>query len=189
MFRFYNRLLTKYPLPTKMVTSGFLFGIGDVLCQSIEQYKAEKFKLNLTRLSRFSFFGCFMAAPVLSFHYGTILQWISTKTTPLAILTKVAFDQTFFAIFFLYYIFMAMPLIEGKNLEEAKEGVKEKLWPSLITNWKIWPAVQFLNFYLVPVKFHLLVVNSVAVFWNAYISWMINHSQKKTITSKDDLEE
>ena len=188
MFRFYNRLLTKYPLPTKMVTSGVLFGLGDIICQGIEQNKSEKFKLDITRLNRFLFFGCFLGGPVLSFHYSTVLQWISTKTTPLAILSKVAFDQTFFATFFLSYIFLGMPLLEGKKLEEAKEGVKEKIWPTLLANWKIWPAVQFLNFYLIPVKFHLLVVNSVSVFWNAYISWMCNHSLKDKPTSKDDLE-
>ena len=96
MFRFYNSLLLKYPLPTKMVTSGFLFGIGDTLCQYIEQYKKDSFVLNFSRMARFSFFGCFMAAPVLNFHYGTILQKISPLTTPMATLKKVAFDQTFF---------------------------------------------------------------------------------------------
>mmetsp|Transcript_5003 Transcript_5003/g.4793 ORF Transcript_5003/g.4793 Transcript_5003/m.4793 type:complete len:130 (+) Transcript_5003:193-582(+) len=128
-----------------------------------------------------------MAAPILSFHYGTVLQWVSTKTTPLATLAKVAVDQTYFSTFFLTYIFTVMPLMEGKTFEDSKQAVKEKLWPSLLTNWKIWPAVQFLNFYFIPVRFHLLVVNSVAVFWNAYISWMINHSVKHP-EEKDDLE-
>mmetsp|Transcript_6228 Transcript_6228/g.5349 ORF Transcript_6228/g.5349 Transcript_6228/m.5349 type:complete len:189 (-) Transcript_6228:13-579(-) len=178
MFRVYNKLLTKYPLPTKMATSGFLFGVGDTLCQYIEQHKSDKFQVNFKRLARFSFFGCFLGAPILNFHYGTILQRISTKTTPMATLVKVAFDQTFFATFFITYIFTVMPLLEGKGLEVGKQAVQEKLWPSLLTNWKIWPAVQFLNFYLVPLRFHMLVVNSVAVFWNAYMSWMINHVEE-----------
>ena len=142
--------------------------------------------MDLKRLGRFSFFGCFMAAPVLNFHYGTILQWVSTKTTPLAILLKVTVDQTLFAPFFLTYVFITLPLMEGKTLEDGKKSVKEKMWPSLLVNWKIWPLVQFLNFSLIPVRYHLLVVNSVAVWWNAYISWMWNNSVSSE--SKADIE-
>ena len=131
MFRGYNVLLTKYPLPTKMVTSGFLFGVGDVVCQLIEQKDKKSIRIDKARLGKFSFFGCFLGAPILSFHYGRVLQWITPKTTPLATLAKVSFDQLVFAPFFLTYIFIVMPMIEGKQFSEAKQGVNEKLWPAL----------------------------------------------------------
>jgi hypothetical protein len=34
MFAAYNRLLTKYPILTKMVTSGTLFSLGDYITQT-----------------------------------------------------------------------------------------------------------------------------------------------------------
>ena len=188
MFRWYNGMLHKYPLPTKMITSGFLFGLGDVICQKIEQSNKDKFVVDKKRLARFSFFGCFMGAPVLNFHYGTILQWVSPKTTPLATLAKVTVDQTLFAPFFITYIFMTLPLMEGKTLEDGKKSVREKLWPSLLTNWKVWPLVQFLNFYLIPLRYHLLVVNTVAVWWNAYMSWMCNNNASAQLEISSDLE-
>ena len=128
----------------------------------------------MPRLARFSFFGCFMAAPVLSFHYGRILPFVNKKTTPFATFQKVLVDQTMFAPFFLTYIFITMPLLEGKTLEDGKNDVKKNIWPTLITNWKIWPLVQCMNFYIIPLQYHLLIVNSVAVFWNAYISYICN---------------
>ena len=129
-----------------------------------------------------------MAAPVLNFHYGTILQWISPKTTPLATLAKVTVDQTMFAPFFISFIFVTLSLMEGKSIEEGKLSVKEKLWPSLLVNWKIWPLVQFLNFSLIPVRYHLIVVNFVAVWWNAYLSWMCNHNVSADKKTPEDLE-
>jgi hypothetical protein len=38
MFATYSRLLAAYPLPTKMVTSGTLFSIGDYITQTGNVY-------------------------------------------------------------------------------------------------------------------------------------------------------
>ena len=48
---------------------------------------------------------------------------------------------------------MMLPLIDGKTLEEAKRSVREKLWPTMCANWKIWPLVMFVNFQYIPLKF------------------------------------
>ncbi len=38
MFAFYNRLLSKHPILTKMVTSGTLFSLGDYITQTGTSY-------------------------------------------------------------------------------------------------------------------------------------------------------
>ena len=38
----YNQLLTKRPLITKMITSGTIGALGDVLCQGMENCKLNK---------------------------------------------------------------------------------------------------------------------------------------------------
>jgi len=53
--------------------------------------------------------------------------------------------------------------------------VKETLAPTLITNYKVWPLVQVLNFAIVPVKLQVLFVNCVAVWWNFVLS-MTQHA-------------
>ncbi|XP_055491475.1 protein Mpv17 isoform X4 [Leucoraja erinacea] len=45
---------------------------------------------------------------------------------------------------------------------------------ALMSNYTIWPAAQLLNFYFIPLKHRLAVVQIVALVWNTYLSWMAN---------------
>jgi len=61
---------------------------------------------------------------------------------------------------------------EHGNVGKAFESGKKKLWPVLKVNWGVWFPVQTLNFYVVPTQYRVLFVNSVALFWSAYLSTM-----------------
>jgi hypothetical protein len=39
------------------------------------------------------------------------------------------------------------------------------------SNWKVWIPVQLLNFTAVPLQLRVLVANTAAVGWNAYLSY------------------
>jgi len=49
--------------------------------------------------------------------------------------------------------------------------INDKLWPTLVANWKVWPLLQLINFALVPIKLQVLYVNFFGVFWNTYLSF------------------
>ena len=180
MFRWYSKMLSEKPLTTRMATWGFLFGLGDLICQGIEQQEKEELMIDKRRLTRFSFFGWFLAAPVLNYQYARILPMISPKTTPSAILTKLSFDQIIFTPVYISYIFIILALLEGKRIEDGVDSVKNKMRPTMIQCWKVWPLVQLINLSLIPVKYNLLVINIVQVWWNAYLSSICNNSNRKT---------
>lgn len=51
---------------------------------------------------------------------------------------------------------MAIPVLGMLNhngLEQIKENVKNNYVDIMIANYKIWPAVQMVNFYLVPLNY------------------------------------
>lgn len=70
-----------------------------------------------------------------------------------------------------------MNLSNGTSLNKAMDHSKEVLWPTLLANWKLWPAAMLVNFAIIPPHFSVLYVNIVAIAWNAYLSMVFN--QKK----------
>lgn len=84
---------------------------------------------------------------------------------------KVAADQLIFAPGFLVIFITALTLLNGGNMRTIKNKLDLEYTDIILTNWTIWPAVQTINFYFMPLKYQVLLVQSVAVFWNTYLSW------------------
>lgn len=62
--------------------------------------------------------------------------------------------------------------LEHHDPAKAFANGQGKLWELLKVNWGVWFPVQTLNFTLVPPQYRVLFVNSVALFWSAYLSSM-----------------
>ena len=37
--------------------------------------------------------------------------------------------------------YTAIPLLQGKHVTEGFQEIKYKLWPTMLTNWKVWPIL------------------------------------------------
>ncbi|CDK28633.1 unnamed protein product [Kuraishia capsulata CBS 1993] len=71
-----------------------------------------------------------------------------------------------------------MVLMEGGGTADVEDRLRHNWWATLVTNWQVWPAFQFVNFYVVPVQFRLLAVNVVSIAWNCFLS-LRNGSKRK----------
>jgi protein Mpv17 len=62
----------------------------------------------------------------------------------------------------------------------ARERVEERIRTTWLTafsrNLMVWPAVQLVNFSVVPLEHRVLVVNVVALGWNCYLSYLNGQS-------------
>ncbi|KAL4504130.1 hypothetical protein ABPG72_020968 [Tetrahymena utriculariae] len=177
LFKAYNDLLTKYPLTTKCVTSGFMFGLGDAICQLVfEENKAYNFR----RTANIAFVGSVFAAPALHKWYGFLPGFcernIFYKYPKMGQISKtlipMAFDQTVFAFSFTCYFFMVVNYVEYQSIEKGITSIKEKSFETMIANWKLWPAAQMINFSVVPIPYRVLFANFVGLIWNIYLSWI-----------------
>jgi len=60
------------------------------------------------------------------------------------------------------------------------EGARKKLEKAYVTgikaNWLVWPAVQSVNFTVVPLEHRVLVVNVVSLGWNCFLSYLNSQS-------------
>jgi len=123
------------------------------------------------RLTRFMAYG-FLMAPI-QFRWFKFLEktFPITKTNafPQA-MKRVAFDQLIFAPFGVAAFFTAMTVAEGGGRRAVSQKLRDMYVPTLKANYMLWPAVQVVNFRLMPVQFQLPFVSTVGIAWTAYLS-------------------
>ncbi|KAF1802970.1 hypothetical protein FB192DRAFT_1365801 [Mucor lusitanicus] len=169
MFAAYHRVLTKRPILIQSLSTAVLFGAGDVIAQQFVEKQGWD-RHDLTRTFRMTAFGGVFAGPALSNWYRFIDRKVTTKNAFQGLATKVVLDQFIFAPFFIAAFFTGQGIFEGKSLQEIKDKLSSGYTTALIGNYKIWPAVQVVNFYFTPLNYRLMVTNVVALGWNAYLS-------------------
>jgi len=179
-----------------MIT-GFLIGaVGDIISQISGGTKASA--LDLKRLLIFSSWGGFGFTPV-GYNWYNLIESTVPVNIPARFFWKMLMDQSIFPGVMTAITFISLTVVEGlcegfsltldrglrstglavrglpTLLEEGVRKVRKELVPTLITNYKVWPLAQILNFAVVPIKLQVLFVNLVAVWWNFVLS-MTQHS-------------
>lgn len=129
------------------------------------------------------FVGLCFAGPVLNLWYTRYLPNLVHNQLPAFfpkmksfsknqnLFMMVGIDQTLFAVCFTSCFFVLMDFLETRKIKNGIQNVKEKLWPTMLANWKLWPAAQAINFGIIPLQYRLLWANFVGLIWNAYLSY------------------
>lgn len=109
------------------------------------------------RLTRFMGYG-FCVAPI-QFRWFKLLERLfpMSKTSSFGpALKRVAFDQIVFAPFGVALFFSAMTVAEGGGRRAISNKLRDMYVPTLKANYVVWPAVQLVNFRLMPVQYQLV---------------------------------
>ncbi|XP_042498087.1 protein Mpv17 isoform X3 [Macadamia integrifolia] len=207
LWKWYQKCLTVHPVKTQIISSGFLWGVGDVAAQTIthstmKKYRLksdadEEFRINWKRVAITSMFGFGFVGPVGHFWYEGLDRFIRLRlhlqpNSMRFVATKVAMDGIIFGPLDLFVFFSYMGLSMGKSIDQVKEDVKRDFLPALILEGGIWPLVQVANFRFVPVRYQLLYVNVFCLLDSAFLSWLEQQQDapwKQWITSFLALEE
>ncbi|KAL4868368.1 hypothetical protein BDV12DRAFT_104382 [Aspergillus spectabilis] len=133
------------------------------------------------RLTRFMSYGFFMA-PIQFKWFGFLSRTFPLgKTNPtMSAMKRVAFDQLLFAPFGLVCFFSFMTVAEGGGRRALTRKLQDIYLPTLKANFVLWPAVQILNFRVVPIQFQIPFVSSVGIAWTAYLS-LTNSSEDEKL--------
>ncbi|XP_020610547.1 protein Mpv17-like [Orbicella faveolata] len=166
----YQQLLITHPWKTQTIGTGVLVAAGDVVTQQFVERKG--LKHDFFRTARMGVVGLIIG-PVLRTWYLT-LDRIVPGAAKTAGFKKMLLDQSLFAPVMICFFFGITETLAGKRLCDIKEMLQERYADALITNYKIWPLAQTLNFTFVPIQHRVGFVQIVAIFWNAYMSWMTN---------------
>ena len=185
-----------------MLTSAFLFAIGDITAQHYEAYIDRHKPLppslphpphellhhhelhpDLPPSTPFSFhrllactlFGLLVMGPGGHYWYSHLDRLVApfaTVRTARHTLLKVALDTVIFNPIFLVVFFSTVSLMEGKGWQHIRRKLYRDFVPSYAVDCSVWPLVQCVNFRLVPVHLQLLVVNLFCYFDDVFISYV-----------------
>jgi len=193
----YSMKLDTHPITTKCISSGLIAGAGDMICQYmtvttmatgdleskvdtnaaaadnpsqraetslIDQMSTTKW--DWVRTGRFATLGALWVGPVLHVWYGALFRQF-----PHQVLLRVAIDQFVMAPAFVTSFLSWLWMREGEQTSNLIPRIQENVPSIVVANWALWIPAQTVNFYLMPVKYHVLFSNFVALAWNAYLSY------------------
>jgi hypothetical protein len=132
------------------------------------------------RLTRFMAYG-FLMAPIQHKWFGFLSRTFPVSKTAalMPALKRVAFDQFLFAPVGLGIFFTFMTVAEGGGKRAVQRKFQDVYVPSLKANYLVWPAVQLINFRVMPIQFQIPFVSTVGIAWTAYLS-LTNASEDAT---------
>jgi protein Mpv17 len=88
---------------------------------------------------------------------------------------KVAVDTAIMGPFYVSTFFgFGCAFIDGSGMAEFKKKMATDFIPTLALEVSVWPFIQSVNFWKVPVQHQLLVVNGATVMDAAFMSWARN---------------
>lgn len=188
-----------------MVTTGTLFGAGDVLAQYLFPSEApikEKKSLfpflskfnnyNYPRTFRALIYGSFIFAPVSVAWHAKRLPFIknpfiSLKTRSIWSPAKLqrydnsyrlAIDQFFGPILVwipMYNIVMTFLELPQDPISVAKTKLENNFLDVLKANWTVWPIFQFFNIFFMPIHLRIVCSNFWSIGWNCFLSFVNNN--------------
>lgn len=192
--RFYLNSLDKYPIRTKLITSGIMAACSDLMIQKIEKshdHRSDNYgefntNIDWKRTLNMASWG-FLIVPFMHAWYN-ILERVFPMTekrrnAPAVTLKRMTMDQILFAPLSLAAFLTYMSLIEHKTWSECKDKIKNDLPSTLLMNYKVWPLAQCINLWIVPVQHRVFVISFVGFFWNAYLSHVQHHSNRQNMNT------
>uniref|UniRef100_A0A0E0MTF0 Uncharacterized protein n=1 Tax=Oryza rufipogon TaxID=4529 RepID=A0A0E0MTF0_ORYRU len=194
LWRWYQQCLATHPVRTQVVSSGILWGLGDIGAQAVTHYSApgrprhhqhhaknppedkdKEFKIDWKRVGITSSFGFAFVGPVGHYWYEYLDRFILRRYQPKTfkfVVSKVAADGLLFGPVDLLLFFSYVGLASGRSVEQVKDDVKRDFIPALVLGGTIWPAVQIANFRFIPVRYQLLYVNLFCLLDSCFLSWI-----------------
>ncbi|KAJ5893951.1 hypothetical protein N7495_005642 [Penicillium taxi] len=144
----------------------------------LDSSKKSPSPFDFERVTRFMAYGFFMA-PVQFQWYGFLSRAFPlTKMNPTGPAVKrVVFDQLIFAPFGLVCFFTYMTIAEGGGKRALTQKFRDVYLPTLKANFVLWPAVQIINFRVIPIQFQIPFVSCIGIAWTAYLS-LTNSSEE-----------
>ncbi|OEU18520.1 hypothetical protein FRACYDRAFT_153481, partial [Fragilariopsis cylindrus CCMP1102] len=159
-FQWYSKLLDTNPIITKCLSAGFISSIGNVLAQGI----------NHPQVSRFALLNILFVAPILHHWYQFINKAVPGRAFS-KVLQRTFWDEFIFTPMYLPVFLGMLWKSEGTTNDNIIKMIISEL-PSIITaEWLVWVPTMIVTFRYIPMKFQVLTINLIGIFWQTFLSY------------------
>jgi len=94
-------------------------------------------------------------------------------------LARLSLDFAFWSPFACALFPTCLGFLEGKSVKEVQEKVQLVWWPTYLRAVAVFGPAQMINYSFVPHQHRLLVLQSVGLCWNIYLSYTNNLVNKR----------
>jgi protein Mpv17 len=185
VFQWYFRLIKEHPIKTKSTTSFFTFGMGDYLCQIMQNEKTEGGKnswrerltnVQMMRIIKQASFG-FLITPYFHFNWSYLIPKLFPKKNMISTVKTLVYSQFVSSPIYLFLFFAYLDALSGKSFNEFLTNYQNKFQHAFFNNLKVWPLANAISFLYIPSEWRILFGNFVGIFWNIYLSYLQNEKQ------------
>mmetsp|Transcript_11905 Transcript_11905/g.20675 ORF Transcript_11905/g.20675 Transcript_11905/m.20675 type:complete len:240 (-) Transcript_11905:220-939(-) len=175
---FYTTALIQKPLLTKSLTSCGTNAFSDALCQKlVVGFNATEGvgpKMDVERFAHAAVTGIVWSGPVTHYWYNLLFGKITApiKDPIVGLIVRIFLDAIIFSPVTVSGYFAIRSILEGSGFAGVKEKLTTRLFTTVVGAWKFWPAVNVINFSIVPIPFRVLYMNVLSVFWSGYLTFV-----------------
>jgi len=185
-FAWYSQKLDTHPILTKSISAFIVTGFGNVLSQTLmgedddddEESETKRRTVDWPQVGRFALLNGVMVAPALHYWYNFLNRAVP-GTTLLAVAKRVFWDEFCFTPVYLPLFLSTLWALEGSPLQNIPKMAYEEVPSILVAEWTLWIPTMAFTFRYIPVKFQVLMINSVGVLWYTYLSYTAKQAHTK----------
>lgn len=169
----YDSLLKTRPIRTKSITSGIMFGVSDVLAQSLQTaatHTHNNVPLDWSRIQTSVLVGFIYYGPSAHYWYNLMFQLFPESTT-VSTLIKTALGQVLFGPVFMCVFFGATLLQQGNlTFQNYWSKLSVDLPKAWIAGLGFWPMMSYIAYTFIPKDWIPLFSNVCTLLFNVFLS-------------------
>lgn len=131
-----------------------------------------------TKCAQFAVYGSVYVAPSL-YCWVKLMSKIWPVSNFRTAIMKTIIEQLSYGPLATGSFFFIISLLEHKTIEESKQEVRDKFWPTYQMGVFYWTTVQTLNYTLIPERNRVPVVSLFGLIWTTFLAYQKNQTTLK----------
>lgn len=174
-------MLEKNPLRTKMLTSGVLSGLQEVLASWIAQDRNKHGHYFTSRVPKMAIYGALISAPLGHFMIKLLQFLFATRTSLTSKIMQIVVSNLVIAPIQNSIYLVSMAIIAGaRTFHQVRATVRAGFWPVMRVSWITSPlALAFAQQFL-PQEAWVPFFNTIAFIIGTYVN---AHTKKKRLAA------